>query len=407
MNPPLQIQMVDLKAQYLNIKDEIDVAMTEVLDNTSFINGRHVEQFAAHLSEYLNVPHVIPCANGTDALQIALMALNLQPGDEVIVPAFTYVATAEVIALLRLVPVMVDVHKDNFNINTDLLDTALTPKTRAIVPVHLFGQCANMTPLTHWAQKHKLFIIEDAAQSLGAIYRGELHTPPSRTGVLHTPTSQRSTSPTSERCTFPPAHAGTIGHIGCTSFFPSKNLGCFGDGGALMTRDTQLAERIKMIANHGQQKKYTHQIVGCNSRLDTLQAAILDVKLKYLDQYAAARYAAAQRYTQALQGIDGLICPKEEPYSTHVYHQYTLRISNGQRDALKNHLAAAGISTAIYYPLPLHQQEAFAPIARTAGKLTTSEQLCTEVLSLPMHTELTPQIQNTITSQIQDFFTHN
>jgi len=396
MHPSSSIQMVDLKGQYLCIKEEIDAAIAEVLHSTAFINGSHVEHFAAHLSDYLRVPHVIPCANGTDALQIALMALDLQPGDEVIVPAFTYVAAAEVIALLKLVPVLVDVDKNNFNISTELLDAALSYKTRAIIPVHLFGQCANMTPITTWAQKHNLYVIEDAAQSLGAICRGELHSPPAERSTPHSPPAKCNTSP--------PAHAGTIGHIGCTSFFPSKNLGCFGDGGALMTKDAQLAQQIKMIANHGQQKKYIHERIGCNSRLDTLQAAILDVKLKYLDQYEAARYAAAQRYTQALQGIEGLICPQEEPYSTHVYHQYTLRVPNNLRDALKNHLAAAGIPSAIYYPLPLHQQNAFKTIARTAGSLSVSEQLCKEVLSLPMHTELTPQIQNRITEQIKAFF---
>jgi dTDP-4-amino-4,6-dideoxygalactose transaminase len=368
------MQMVDLKGQYLRIKEEIDAAIAEVIDSSAFINGPHVDRFASNLAEYLNVPHVVTCANGTDALQIALMALNLQPGDEVIVPAFTYVATAEVVCLLGLVPVLVDVNKNNFNIDTELLENTLSHRTRAIIPVHLFGQCANMKKVMTFAKAHNLFVIEDAAQALGAKYMGQ--------------------------------SAGILGDIGCTSFFPSKNLGCFGDGGALITKDAVLAERVKMIANHGQRKKYLHQILGCNSRLDTLQAAILNVKLNHLDEFQTARTQAALRYTKALQGIEGVFCPTEEPYSTHVYHQYTLRILHGKRDLLQHHLASNGIPTAIYYPLPLHHQEAYRTTVRIAGALTVSEQLCKEVLSIPMHTELTPELQNRITSQIKDFFNH-
>ena len=374
MDVDAPIQMVDIYGQYLRIKDEVDAAMASVIAATSFINGPQVVRFASHLADYLEAPYVIPCANGTDALQIALMALGLQPGDEVIVPAFTYVATAEVIGLLGLIPVMVDVDLDNFNMSTELLDLALSPKTRAVVPVHLFGQCAPMEPVVTWARRRGLFVVEDVAQALGARYKGQ--------------------------------RAGTIGDVGCTSFFPSKNLGCFGDGGALITKDADLHRRIKMMANHGQQQKYIHEVLGCNSRLDTLQAAVLDVKLKYLDEYEAARNEAAQRYTLALREVDGLICPKHEPYSTHVYHQYTLRVPDGRRDALQRHLASFGIPSAIYYPLPLHKQKAFCSIARASGALVNAERLCGEVLSLPMHTELTPQMQNRIAEKIKIFFYH-
>ncbi|MCL2727588.1 MAG: DegT/DnrJ/EryC1/StrS family aminotransferase [Bacteroidales bacterium] len=372
-----QIRMVDLYGQYLNIKNEVDVAMAEVLTSTAFINGPQVERFATQLASYLDVPHVIPCANGTDALQIAFMALGLKPGDEVIVPAFTYIAPAEAAALLGLVPVVVDVDPHNFNMTFHALEQAWSPKTKAIVPVHLFGQCAPMEPIMEWAKAKGLFVVEDTAQALGAKYL---------TGQYKN------------------RRAGTIGHIGCTSFFPSKNLGCFGDGGAMMTKDAHLAAQMRMITRHGQRMKYIHEVLGCNSRLDTLQAAILEVKLKYLDQYEAARYRAAQEYTQALRDIDGLACPLEESYSTHVYHQYTLRVLNGWRDELVRHLTSFKIPSAIYYPVSVQKQEAFTSIIRKSGTLFNSEQLCSEVLSLPMHTELTVEIQDRVITQIRNFF---
>jgi len=369
--------MVDLYGQYLKMKDEVDAAMAEVLASSAFINGPQVERFATQLGAYLDVPHVIPCANGTDALQIAFMALGLKPGDEVIVPAFTYIAPAEAAALLGLTPVLVDVDSRNFNMTFEALEQSWSPKTKAIVPVHLFGQCAPMEPIMEWAEAKGLFVVEDAAQALGAKYL---------TGKYK---NQR---------------AGTIGHIGCTSFFPSKNLGCFGDGGAIMTRDAHLAAQMKMITRHGQKKKYVHEVLGCNSRLDTLQAAILEVKLRYLDQYEAARTHAAQLYTQGLQDVNGLVCPLQEHYSTHVYHQYTLRILNGWRDELVQHLTSFKIPTTIYYPIPVHKQEAFIHNSRQTGALTASEQLCGEVLSIPMHTELTVEIQHRIIKRIRDFF---
>ena len=370
--PP--IHMVDLQGQYLHIKEEIDGAMAEVVASSAFINGPQVARFANTLAAYLDVPYVIPCANGTDALQIAFMSLGLKPGDEVIVPAFTYAATAEAAALLHLVPVMADVDLNNFNILPQELDKAWSPKTKAVVPVHLFGQCADMEPILEWAKERGVFVVEDAAQALGTMY--------AKSGK----------------------RAGTMGDIGCTSFFPSKNLGCFGDGGALFTKDPKLAEQIWMIARHGQREQYLHEVLGCNSRLDTLQAAVLEVKLKYLDTYHVARYTAAQRYTQELKEIEQLICPSEELYSTHVYHQYTLRVGKGLRDGLKRHLADAAIPSMIYYPLPLHQQRAFSSISRVSGSLAHTQKLCEEVLSLPIHTELTPEIQQRITQQIKNFF---
>ena len=312
-----KIQMVDLKGQYLKIKDEVDAGIQYVIDHTAFINGPVVKDFAKHLSEYLGGCHVIPCANGTDALQIALMALELKPGDEVIVPAFTYVASAEVIGLLGLTPVMVDVDYDTFNVTVDTIKKALSPKTKAIIPVHLFGQSCDMEPILNFAKEHNLYVIEDNAQAIGAEY------------------------------TFSDGHkamTGTMGTIGCTSFFPSKNLGCYGDGGALFTNDGALAERIHMIANHGQRVKYHHAVIGCNSRLDSIQAAVLDVKLRHLDEYCKARYEAASYYTKQLKDFDPdeqfFITPKELPNSTHVYHQYTLKIKNGKRDELRSLLLA-------------------------------------------------------------------
>lgn len=372
-----KIQMVDLYGQYLKIKEPVDAAIRQVIETTAFINGPQVNTFATHLAAYAGCKHAITCGNGTDALQIALMALGLRAGDEVILPAFTYVATAEVVSLLGLVPVMVDVDYDTFNLPAGRLKQALTPRTRAIVPVHLFGQTCDMAPILEFAGRHGLYVIEDNAQALGAVY------------------------------TFPDGtrrHAGTLGHIGCTSFFPSKNLGCYGDGGALLTDDAALAERIRMIANHGQKIKYHHQVVGCNSRLDTLQAALLDVKLPHLDGYCEARRAAAAYYTAGLQGIEGIVLPVEKTYSTHVYHQYTLKVPGGRRDALKAFLAEEGIPSMIYYPLPLQQQEAFHNVAIAAGSLDTASELAASVLSLPIHTEMTTEVQDRIIAAIRRFF---
>jgi Predicted pyridoxal phosphate-dependent enzyme apparently involved in regulation of cell wall biogenesis len=373
----MKLNMVDLKGQYDKIREEVNAEIQKVLDTTAFINGPKVKEFASHLAEYNRVKHVIPCGNGTDALQIALMALGLKPGDEVVVPAFTYVATAEVIGLLGYTPVMVDVDYASFNVTVKNIARALTTKTKAIVPVHLFGQSCDMESILKFASEHHLYVVEDNAQAIGAEY------------TFSDGTKKRT---------------GTMGTIGCTSFFPSKNLGGYGDGGALMTDDDELAEKIRMIANHGQKVKYHHAVLGCNSRLDTLQAAILDVKLKHLDEYGAARYEAAQYYTRRLSDIEGIITPAEMPYSTHVYHQYTLKVLNGRRDALKKFLEEGGIPAMIYYPLPLQQQEAFKPITRAAESLDTAEQLAGSVLSLPIHTEMTPVQQDLVIERINEFY---
>ncbi len=376
----MKIQMVDLKGQYLKIKDEVDAGIQNVIDNTAFINGPIVKEFAHHLGEYLGGCHVTTCANGTDALQIALMALELKPGDEVIVPAFTYVASAEVIGLLGLTPVMVDVDYDTFNVTVDNIKKALSPRTKAIIPVHLFGQSCDMEPILNFAKEHNLYVIEDNAQAIGAEY------------------------------TFSDGHkakTGTMGTIGCTSFFPSKNLGCYGDGGAIFTNDDKLAERISMIANHGQRVKYYHAVIGCNSRLDSIQAAVLDVKLRHLDEYCKARYEAASYYTKQLKAFDPeekfFITPKELPNSTHVYHQYTLKIKNGKRDELKAFLAEQGIPSMIYYPLPLQEQEAFKPITHAGESLENARECAYSVLSLPIHTEITKNVQDVIIESIQKF----
>ena len=374
------MQMVDLKGQYLKIKAEVDAAIQEVIDNTAFINGTIVKEFAQNMSNYIGGSHVIPCGNGTDALQIALMALGLRPGDEVIVPAFTYVASAEVIGLLGLTPVMVDVDYDTFNVTIENIKKGLSDKTRAIIPVHLFGQSCNMEPISEFAKEHNLYVIEDNAQAIGAEY------------------------------TFADGHkekTGTMGTIGCTSFFPSKNLGCYGDRGAIFCKDNMLAERIRMIANHGQQVKYHHSVIGCNSRLDSIQAAVLNVKLKHLDEYNRVRAKAAHYYSERLKILDPkevyLVTPKEQEKSTHVYHQYTLKIKNGKRDALKQHLAESGIPSMIYYPLPLQEQEAFKGIARAGGELRTAKVLAESVLSLPMHTELSQEMQDWVIDGIRTF----
>jgi dTDP-4-amino-4,6-dideoxygalactose transaminase len=369
--------MVDLKGQYVHIQQEVDQAVLSAIREAQFINGPQVAAFTDELSQYLDGAHVIPCANGTDALQIAMMALDLKLGDEVIVPSFTYVATAEVIGLLQLKPVMVDVDPNSFNINADTIRTAITSKTKVIVPVHLFGQCADMEPILALAKEKGLFVIEDTAQAIGASY-----------------TFKDGTK----------MKAGTMGHIGCTSFFPSKNLGCYGDGGAIYTMDSNLAERLRMIANHGQIKKYVHKYIGVNSRLDTVQAAILRIKLRYLDTYSAARNAAASKYDQLLAGIAGLVTPVRQANSTHVFHQYTMKVTGGRRDSLKNHLEQAGIPAMIYYPVPLNEQEAYQAIGRVEGDLSNTQDLCASVLSIPMHTELTDEQIKLITDTIIAFF---
>jgi UDP-2-acetamido-2-deoxy-ribo-hexuluronate aminotransferase len=373
----MKIEMVDLKGQYLHIKEEIEEATISVMREANYINGPDVSKFANELSHYLNGAFVIPCANGTDALQIAMMSLDLKPGDEVIVPSFTYVATAEVIGLLNLKPVMVDVDPDSFNVSVNSIKDAITPKTKAIVPVHLFGQCADMEPILALAKENGLYVIEDTAQAIGASYKFK----------------EGKTK-----------KAGTMGHIGCTSFFPSKNLGCYGDGGAIFTTDPELANKIRMISNHGQEKKYVHKYIGINSRLDTLQAAILRIKLRHLDSYSAARSNAAEKYDSLLNGIEGLVIPNRQNYSTHVFHQYTLKIYGGKRDALKKHLEEVGIPTMIYYPISLSDQEAYQAIGKVVGNLSITKALCASVLSIPMHTELKDEQIKFITDTISAFF---
>ena len=373
----LKIEMVDLKGQYQKIKSEVDGAMIACIESAEFINGKLVSTFSENLANYVGVKHVIPCANGTDALQIALMALDLQPGDEVIVPAFTYVATAEVIALLNLVPVLVDVMPDDFSINLEQVKKSITPKTKAIVPVHLFGQCAGMEELIQIAKENNLYIVEDTAQAIGAKYIF-------KDGNIH--------------------QAGTMGDIGTTSFFPSKNLGCYGDGGAIFTNNDGFAMRLKMMANHGQSKKYQHDVVGVNSRLDTLQAAILDIKLKHLDEYSAARNAAADYYDSQLINIPGIEIPKRVANSSHVFHQYTLKIADGKRDAIKSFLTEKGIPSMVYYPYPLHFQKAYQSSRFPRGIFPVAEKLCEEVLSLPIHTEMNTQMQDYIIEAIKEFY---
>ncbi len=372
--------MVDLKGQYEKIKNEIDDAVLNCLASTAFINGPPVREFQTNLENYLKIKHVVPCANGTDALQIAMMALGLEPGDEVIVPSFTYVATAEVIALLRLTPIMVEVDENTFNVTAEIIEKAVTPHTKAIVPVHLFGQSCDMEPIMRVAEKYNLFVIEDNAQAIGADYF-----------------SKEGTS----------RKTGTIGHIGCTSFFPSKNLGCYGDGGAIFTDDDELAGKLRMIANHGQAKRYYHSIIGVNSRLDSIQAAILNVKLKRLDEYCEARRQVAEAYDAAFEGIEKLQTPVREPNSTHVFHQYTLQVKNGKRGELKKHLETDGIPSMIYYPVPLYKQEAFAQFVTEDFRLPITERLCDSVLSLPIHTEMKDEVLTKITDSVRSFFEKN
>lgn len=370
------IQMVDLKSQYQKIKSEVDTGIRDVIDSTAFIKGGKVAEFQSHLEEYLQVKHVIPVGNGTDALQIALMSLGLQPGDEVIAPTFTFIATAEVIALLQLTPVLIDVDPDTFTLTADLVSKAITPKTKAIIPVHLFGQNAPMEEILQLAAQHNIYVIEDACQSIGARYRFA----------------------NGER-----VQSGCMGHIGCTSFFPSKNLGCYGDGGALFTNDDTLAKRIRSIANHGMETRYYHDHIGVNSRLDSIQAAVLDVKLTHLDSYINARQHAAAFYDEAFSNHPKLQVPQRTSYSEHVFHQYTLRLKGVDRTALQSYLSEQGVPSMIYYPVNVHQQKAYRSNRYRDGDFPVSEKLSQTVLSLPMHTELTVEQLTHITNSVLSF----
>jgi dTDP-4-amino-4,6-dideoxygalactose transaminase len=375
-----KIQMVDLNGQYLKIKTEVDSAIAEVIENSSFIKGPSVKSFEKNLAEYLSVKHVISCGNGTDALQLALMALGLKEGDEVITTNFTFAATVEVIGLLKLTPVLIDVNSNDFNMDIAALEQAISSKTKAIIPVHLFGSCANMEAILKIAKAKGLKIVEDNAQALGADYRfssGEIF------------------------------KSGTIGDIGTTSFFPSKNLGAYGDGGALYTNDDLLAKKIRSLANHGMETRYYYDKIGINSRLDSIQAAILDVKLTYLDNYAKSRRQAAAHYNQALASCEFVISPifdDQKDFNSHVFHQYTIRVTNGKRDALKSYLAEEDVPTAIYYPLGLDKQKAYSDIIGNSRSCPVSEKLTKEVLSLPMHTELYKDQLDYISKKILEFF---
>lgn len=376
--------MVDLKGQYATIKDQVNTSIQEVIDTTSFINGPKVKEFQNNLEEYLGVKHVIPCANGTDALQIAMMGLGLQPGDEVITADFTFAATVEVIALLGLTPVLVDVDSERFNIDIDAIEKAITPKTKAIVPVHLFGQCANMDAILALAKKHNLYVIEDNAQAIGATYT-------SKNGAK--------------------SKAGTIGDVASTSFFPSKNLGCYGDGGAIFTNNDDLAHIIRGIVNHGMYKRYHHDVVGVNSRLDSIQAAVLDAKLPHLDNYNKARQNAARKYNAAFKNHPNIETPKAgngcdticESCDCHVFHQYTLKLKNTDRDALVAHLNSKEIPCGVYYPIPLHKQKAYVDKRYNDADFKVTNQLSKEVISLPMHTELDDNQIEFITTSVLEF----
>ncbi len=370
------IQMVDLKLQYAKIKNEIDAAIHEVLDSSAFINGKPVTDFANNLAAYLHVNHVIPCANGTDALQVSMMALGLEPGDEVITPSFTYVATTEVVALLRLKPVFVEVDTKTFCIAPEAIERAITPKTKAIVPVHLYGQSAPMEEIMKIAKKNNLFVIEDNAQGIGGDY------------TFSNGTKKKT---------------GTIATIGTTSFFPSKNLGGYGDGGAIFTDDDALAHRLKMIANHGQDRRYYHEMVGCNSRLDTLQAAVLNIKLGKLDEYIEARRKVADYYDSAFASHPKITVPFRTDYSRHVFHQYTLILDGVDRDKLQEFLAAKNIPSMIYYPVPAHRQQMFATFGGSSYNLPATDWLTKRVISLPMHTELDEEQLKYICSNVVEF----
>jgi dTDP-4-amino-4,6-dideoxygalactose transaminase len=368
--------MVDLKQQYLNIKSEIDAAVADVLDSSVFIGGPQVNSFSKNLADYLGVKHVIPCANGTDALQIAMMALGLEPGDEVITPSFTYVATTEVIALLRLKPVFVEVDTQTFCVDIEAIKKAITPKTKAIVPVHLYGHAAQMEEIMAIAKEHNLFVIEDNAQAIGSDYTF-------KDGTIK--------------------KTGSIGTIGCTSFFPSKNLGCYGDGGAMCTDDDALADKLKMIANHGQRIKYYHDWVGCNSRLDALQAAIVNIKWPLLDSYINARIKAADFYDKAFAGNEKITTPYRADYCKHVFHQYTLILENVDRDALSAYLTENNVPSMIYYPVPAHRQKMFSSFGGSSFNLEKTDWLTHRVLSLPIHTELDEEQQSFIAGKVLEF----
>lgn len=371
-----KIQMVDLITQYENIKSDVDTAIQEILSKAQFINGPYVKQFQSDMEEYLGVKHVIPCANGTDALQIALMSLDLQPGDEVITPSFTYIATTEVIALLRLKPVFVDVNEDDFCMDVEHLKKVITSKTKAIVPVHLYGQAANMEEIMKIADEKGIKVIEDNAQAIGCDYKFS-------DGTIR--------------------KTGTIGHIGATSFFPSKNLGCYGDGGAIFTNDDELAAKMRMIANHGQSERYYHDVVGCNSRLDSIQAAVLVVKLKKLDEYIAARNKVAEYYDNELSKIPGIRVPERTPQSNHVFHQYTLQLEGIDRDGLHKFLAEKDVPSMIYYPVPGHKQKMFASFGVADSNLPVTDTLTEKVLSLPIHTEMEQEQLVFICEAIKEF----
>lgn len=370
------IQMVDLQLQYQHIKGQVDAAIAEVLDSAAFIGGPKVENFASDLAKYHGAPYAIPCANGTDALQIAMMALGLQPGDEVITPSFTYIATTEVIALLRLQPVFVDVDKNTFCLDPDEVRKAITPRTRAIVPVHLYGHSAPMDEILGIAREHNLFVIEDNAQAIGCDY------------IFPDGRKQKT---------------GSMGDVGCTSFFPSKNLGCYGDGGAMITKDGELAEKLKMVANHGQKTRYYHELVGCNSRLDAIQAAILSVKLPLLDDYIAARRRAADYYDSAFAGHAKIKTPYRAPYSSHVFHQYTLVLEGVDRNGLVDYLGQHEIPSMIYYPVPAHRQKMFAEFGGSDYELPVTDWLTERVISLPIHTELQQEQQDYIITTLLNF----
>ncbi len=373
----MNIKMVDLKGQHDKISEEVNKGIQDVINSTSFINGPQVKEFNKNLSDYHGGVNVVSCANGTDALQIALMSLDLQPGDEVIVPVHTYVATAEVIALLRLKPVFVDVHPELFTIDINQIEKKITKNTKAIVPVHLYGQCADMETIMRIASKYNLYVIEDTAQAIGAIYKFAN----GKTAI-----------------------AGTIGDIGTTSFFPSKNLGCYGDGGAMFFKDEELAKKCHMIANHGQSVKYHHDIIGCNSRLDSIQAAILNVKLKYIDDYSGARQKAASIYNELLKDIPGIKTPKVSDSSTHVYHQYTLILDESiNRNDLQSFFKSKEIPSMIYYPIPLHKQKAYEKELVSGESFPVTERLSNTVLSLPIHTELTREEQEFVVSSLIEF----
>jgi len=380
--------MVDLKGQYEAIKNVVDSSIQEIIDNTTFVNGPKVHEFQKNLENYLGVKHVIPCANGTDALQIAMMGLGLEQGDEVITADFTFAATVEVIALLKLTPVLVDVDPETFNIDIEAVKKAITPKTKAIVPVHLFGQCANMEALMDLAKQHNLYVIEDNAQGIGADY-----------------TYADGTK----------AKSGTIGHVASTSFFPSKNLGCYGDGGAIFTNDDDLAHTIRGIVNHGMYERYHHDVVGVNSRLDSIQAAVLDAKLPKLDSYNNARRNAARKYNAAFKDVKNIITPKTvngcegicDTCNCHVFHQYTLKVKNVDRDALVKHLNENGIPCGVYYPIPLHAQKAYRDTRYNEADFKVTNQLIKEVISLPMHTELEDDQIDFITKTVKDFIANN